>query len=60
MDLDDRMFHYMLWFGGMALASGLHQFAGWLGWDAIESLKKLFGRKKKRHGANKHRGRRSH
>lgn len=39
MDLDDKLFHYLLWFGGMTLASMMHKIADAWGEDVVKGLK---------------------
>lgn len=43
---DGKLTHYLLWFGGMVVASGLHRLADCLGWDVVSFLKKPFQKAK--------------
>jgi len=42
MDLNDRLLHWILWFGGMIVASSLHHFADAIGWDTVKIVKRIF------------------
>jgi hypothetical protein len=43
--IDDRLLHYLIFFGGMVIMSALHKLADILGWDIVKALKKLFVKK---------------
>lgn len=49
MDIDDTVLHYMLWFGGMLLATTMHRVADSLGWDIVKTITKPFRKKKTKH-----------
>lgn len=46
LDLDDKVLHYLLLFGGMVAASALHRLADAFGWDTIHQVRKFFRHKK--------------
>ena len=47
MDLDDKVLHYALWFGGMTVASALHHTFDMLGLNLVNGVKNLILKLKK-------------
>jgi hypothetical protein len=43
MDIDDKVFHYLLLFGGMLIASTIHHVFDALGWNITKYILRLFG-----------------
>lgn len=44
-DIDDKVFHYLMWFGGMLAMSLIHGIMDALGLNVIKGWKKLFRKK---------------
>jgi hypothetical protein len=40
-DLDDKVVHYLLLFGGMVIAEGVHRLADAIGTDFVKWIKRL-------------------